>query len=147
MRFLSKIFSPFWRWALFLVLIPILELFLLLNFTPYGLGLWVTLLSMFVGGLFGLFLARREGVRHWIELNRQLDRGEPPTQHVLHGILILHAAMLMILPGLLSGLVGLFLLFPLTRSLVVSYFMLHFEAHRLRAQRNNTSPSPEVIDV
>ena len=144
----KKIISPFWRWALFLVLLPILELFLLLNLPVSGFfGQGLTLSSMFVSGLLGVLIARREGLRYWIELNQQLDRGEMPTLPVLHGTLILLAALFMILPGLLTSLFGLFLLFPLTRSFVVSYLVLRFEAYRLQTRQGNAPHSPEIIDV
>ena len=145
MRFppLNKIITPFWRWALFLVLLPILELFLLLHF----FGNLFTLLSIFVSGLVGMYIVQRKGLHYWIELNRQLDHGETPTLPVLHGTLILLAALLMILPGLLTSLLGLFLLFPLTRTFVVSYLVLQFEAYRLRARKENTPHSPDIIDV
>ena len=145
MRFLSlnKVITPFWRWALFLVLLPILELFLLL----YFVGNLFTLLSIFVSGLIGMYIAQRKGLHYWIELNRQLDNGETPTLPVLHGVLILLAALFMILPGLLTSLFGLFLLFPLTRSFVVSYLVLQFESYRLRIRRGNVPHSPDIIDV
>ena len=142
-KFLKKIISPFWRWALYLVLIPILELFLLLSF----IGTWLTLLSMLVCGLLGVFIACRTSLYYWTELNRQMDRGETPTLPVLHGVLILSAVLFMILPGLLTSLLGLFLLFPLTRSFVVSYLMLQFEAYRLRTRQGNAPHSPEIIDI
>jgi UPF0716 protein FxsA len=144
MRFpsLNKIITPFWRWALFLILLPIAELFLLLYF-----GKLLTLLSMFASGLIGVFIAQREGLRYWIDLNRQLDSGETPTLPVLHGVLVLLAALFMILPGLLTSLFGLFLLFPLTRSFVVSYLVLQFEAHRLRSRKGDAPHSPDIIDV
>ena len=146
MRFSPKFkrfISPCWRLVFYLVLIPILELFLLLFF----LGQWLTLLSVFVSGLVGVFWAYREGVRSWVELNRCLDRGDPPNVPALHGMLILSAALFMIIPGLLTSLFGLFLLFPLTRSFVVSYLVLQFNAVRLRTQTGNTSHSPEIIDI
>jgi len=145
MRFpsLNKIITPFWRWALFLVLLPILELSLLL----YFFGSFFTLLSVFISGLAGMFIAQRVGLHYWVELNRQLDRGEIPTLPMLHSMLILSAALLMILPGLLTSLLGLFLLFPLTRTLVVSYLVLQFEAYRLHSQQGSAPHSPDVIDV
>ena len=146
MRFLQKIkkiIAPFWRLVFLLVLIPVLELFVLLFF----FGMWLTLLSVFVSGLLGVFLAYREGWRAWTEWNRCLDRGDTLVQPTLHGVLILSAALFMVLPGLLTSLFGLFLLFPLTRSFVVSYLVLLFEAQRLRTRTNNTPHSPEIIDI
>jgi UPF0716 protein FxsA len=143
LHFLKKIISPFRQWALFLALTPMLELFLLLFF----FGLWLTLLSMLISGVLGVFLAQREVSRHWIELNQQWDRGETPTVPALHGGLILLAALFMILPGLLTTLFGLLLLFPLSRTFIVSYLVLRFEAYRLHARQTNAPHSPDIIDV
>jgi len=145
MRFnpFNKAAFRFWRTALILVLIPVGELVLLL----YLCGQWFTVLSMLIGGLLGAFFARRAGVSCWIEFNRQLDRGEIPTAPTLNGVLILLAALLLVLPGLLTSLVGLALFFPLTRTFIVSYLVLHFEAHRLQTRKRNAPQSPEIIDV
>lgn len=129
--------------ALPLVLIPVVELALMLSF----LSNWFTVLSVLVGGLLGAFLARRAGVRCWIELNRQLDRGETPTVPVLNGVLILLAALLLILPGLFTSLVGLVLFFPLIRTFFVSYIVLHFEAQRLQTRKRDAPSQPEIIDI
>jgi len=141
---LKKFISPFWRCALFLVLLPILELFLLLYVFQWR---WLILLSMLVSGLLGVFIAWRVGGHYWVELNRQLDRNEVPTLPVIHGVLIMLAALLMIMPGLLTSFIGLVLLFPFTRFFVVSHLVLQFEAYRLRTREGNADRSPEIIDV
>jgi len=141
---LKKFISPFWRWALFLVLLPVLELFLLLCVLRWW---WLILLSMLASGLLGVFIAWRVGRHYWGELNRQLDRNEIPTLPVIHGVLIMLAGLLMIMPGLLTSLIGLVLLFPFTRFLVASHLMLQFEAYRLRNRDEHTARSPEIIDV
>jgi UPF0716 protein FxsA len=144
-RFFSKIIiSPFWRLALLLVLTPILELFIL-HFL-LGVGVWFTLLCMILSGLLGVFIARREGIRHWTLLHQQLDRGENPTVHIFNIFLIHCGVFFMILPGLLTSLFGLFLLFPFTRFFVASHLVLQFEAFRLQS-RKAESPLPEVIDI
>jgi UPF0716 protein FxsA len=128
----KKFISPFWRLVVFLVLLPTLELLLAI----YFFKMWVILL-MFVSGLIGVFIAYREGWHCWRELNRQLDRGETPVLPALNGVLILLAALFMILPGLLTSLFGLFLLFPITRELVASYLVLRFEAYRHQTRQGN----------
>jgi len=140
---LKKFISPFWRLVLFLVLLPTSELLLLI----WLVHTWAILLGMFVSGLIGVYIAYREGLHYWIELNRQLDHGETPVLPVLHGVLILLAALLMILPGILTSLVGLFLLFPITRAFVASYLVLRFEAYRLQTRHGNAPHSPNIIDV
>ena len=132
MRFnpFNKATLRFWRTALLLVLIPVIELALLLHCC----GPLFTVLSVLASGLLGAYLVHRQGTRCWGELNRQLDSGESPTAPALNGVLILLAAGLLILPGLLTSLVGLVLFFPLVRSLIVSYTVLHFNAQRLQTR-------------
>jgi len=142
-NFFNKATFRFWRTALPLVLIPVGELTLMLLFCYQ----WFVVLSVLVGGLLGVFLARRTGVRCWTELNRQLDRGETPTVPVLNGVLILLAAGLLLLPGLLTSLIGLVLFLPLTRTFIVSYIVLRFNAQRLQTRKQHTPSSPEVIDI
>jgi len=139
----KKFVAPFWRLVFFLVLIPMLELTVMI----FCFTTWFMLLSVFVSGFLGVLLAYREWMRSWLEWNRCLDRGEPTTLPTLHGMLILSATLFMIMPGLLTSLFGLFLLFPLTRSFVVSYLVLQFESQRLRARTGNTPHSPEIIDI
>ena len=145
MRFnpFSKAAFRFWQTALPLVLIPVAELALMLFFCQP----WFTVSSVLVGGLFGAYLARRTGIRCWIELNRQLDCGETPTVPALNGVLILFAAMLLILPGLLTSLIGLALFFPLTRTVIVSYIVLRFNAQRLQTRNRASQTPPEIIDI
>jgi len=145
MRFNSfnKASFRFWRTALILVSIPVVELALML----YFLSNWFTVLSVLIGGLLGAFLAHRAGASCWIEFNRQLDRGETPTVPTLNGVLIFLAALLFVLPGLLTSLVGLVLFFPLTRTFIISYLVLHFKTHRLQTRKRDDSQSPETIDI
>ena len=145
MRFnpFNKATFRFWQTALPLVLIPVAELALMLFFCQP----WFIVSSVLVGGLLGAYLARRTGVRCWTELNRQLDRGETPTVPALNGVLILLAAMLLILPGLLTSLIGLVLFFPLTRTVMVSYIALRFNAQRLQTRNRDSQTPPEIIDI
>jgi UPF0716 protein FxsA len=145
MRFnpFNKAAFRYWRTALILVLIPVLELGLLLLL----FNKWFVVLSVLIGGLLGAYLAHRAGVRCWIEFNRQLDRGEIPTVSALNGVLILVAALLLTLPGLLTSLFGLVLFVPLTRTFIISYLVLFFESHRLQTQQKDTPSSPEIIDI
>jgi len=146
MRFnpLNKAAFRFWRTALPLVSIPVVELALMLSIFP---GTLFTLISMLIGGLLGAFLARQTGVRCWIELNRQLDRGETPTVPALNGVLILLAALLLTLPGLLTSLIGLVLFLPLARTFIISYIMLQFEAQRLHTRKREPPSQQEIIDI
>ena len=138
----------FWRLVLLLIGLPTLELFvlyLLTNSLPFGAV--VTILLVLGTGLLGVFLARYQGMNCWLELHRQLDRGETPTQPIANGILILTAAALLILPGLITDLTGILLLVPPIRRAVIAYTLYRFEAYRFRMRQQPIPPSQETLDV
>jgi UPF0716 protein FxsA len=143
----------FWRLVLIFILLPALDLLgLLFCSNMFGLlGFVLTVIAIVGSGLLGAFLARYQGLRCWIEFNRQLDRGESPTSAALHGILIFLAAVFLIFPGLLTDFLGLMLLIPPIRSLLISYLQLRFEKYRAgtnpRPRPNQPNPNNDVIDV
>ena len=77
--------------------------------------LWtIGLLLLFV--LIGAFLVRRESGRTWKALRQAVDTGKMPGRELADASLVLMGGLLLLLPGFLSDLVGLFLILPFTRS-------------------------------
>ena len=142
----KSIIIPLWQWVLFFVLLPVFDLFLF-----YSLfGIWLTVLSMFVFGLLGVVIAYPLVLYYWEELNRQLDRGETPTLPTLHIVLILVSVFFMVLPGMITSIIGLLFIFPLSRSFVVLYLWLQIKALRMQSGQTpagKAAHSPEVLDV
>lgn len=105
--------------VLFLVVLigmPLLEVWLLIR-----AGSWMGVLPT-VGLLLGIaalggWLARHEGTRAWRAIVETSGRGEVPTREMADGALVLVGAVLLVLPGFLSDVVGLFCLLPFTRPL------------------------------
>jgi UPF0716 protein FxsA len=105
------------RWVLALfILIPALELVLLIQ-TGKLIGAWATIALLILSGLFGAYMAKREGKRVWDYAQFKLAKGELPTDSILDGICIFIGGALLLLPGFLSDIAGLLLLLPLTRGI------------------------------
>ena len=136
----------FWRLALLFVLLPTLDLLGLWFFSSV-FGLLTTLLLVVGTGIFGVLLAKRQGLHCWLELNRQLDYGETPTLPIMNGILVFLAAGLLIIPGIITDVFGLLLLIPPVRRLVISHILLRFEAYRAQTRRRQAPKDPDVIDI
>lgn len=81
-------------------------------------GLAPTLGLLVLGGVVGAVLMRREGVRALAAFSEAVRVRRAPHQEVADGVLIAAAGLLILVPGFLSDVVGLFLLFPPTRRLV-----------------------------
>ena len=65
----------------------------------------------------GTMLVRRQGAAAWRALNRSLQAGEPPSRELADATVLVLAGVLLIVPGFLTDVLALLLLFPLTRPL------------------------------
>lgn len=118
-----------WLLAAFVV-IPIVELWGILQVGDL-IGGWTTFLVLILMGLAGSYLARAEGRKVWAEAQRQMQAGQIPGQTMLDGICILAGGLLLLMPGFFSDIVGITLLFPLTRPFYRGY-MLGWIEKRMR---------------
>ena len=104
-------------WLLLLFIgVPILELALLLKINEY-LHLPGTLTLVILTGVIGVGLARWQGLRILMLIQRDLAEGRMPAPYLIDGILVLLAGAVLITPGLLTDSLGFFLLIPVTRNL------------------------------
>ncbi|ELY98900.1 FxsA family protein [Natrialba asiatica] len=105
------------RWIFALLLIPFLDAVLLavvVSQTSY-IG-WIGMVLLVVlTGLVGMLLVRAEGRRTLRKMQRSLARGEPPTNQLLDGGLLIAAGAFLLTPGLVTDLIGFLIAVPITR--------------------------------
>lgn len=86
-----------------------------------GLASWIgvgpTLLVLLAGSALGLLLARREGVRAAQALATAVQRGRLAHAEATDGLLVALGGVLLFLPGLVTDVLGLALVFPPTRAI------------------------------
>ena len=100
------------------LVVPLLAVAEILVFVAvaHAIGGWAVLLL--VGScLAGLMLLRREGIRGWRAFQGALRSGHPPGPEVSNSLVGLGGALLLALPGFLTGVAGLVLLLPPGRTL------------------------------
>lgn len=102
------------RLLLLLVTLPLVELYLLLQFANIT-NAATTILVVIGTGLLGLFIARQQGWMAAWRFRQAMLQGRAPTTEIADTAMILVAAVLLILPGLLADALGLALLFPPSR--------------------------------
>lgn len=83
------------------------------------MGNWIggmaTFLLLVGFAALGAWLIKTEGRRVWQQAQRQMQAGEVPGHTMLEGLCVLVGGILLIIPGFLSDIVGLSMIFPLTR--------------------------------
>lgn len=107
---------PWWVLALMFVVVPILELAILIQLGQL-VGPWWTILILLADAALGSWLVKHEGRRAWRGLQDALASRRMPATELADGALVLVGGTLLITPGFISDLVGLFCILPFTRPL------------------------------
>ncbi|MFN8216258.1 MAG: FxsA family protein [Solirubrobacterales bacterium] len=98
------------------IVVPIAELFVIIKVGEL-IGLWPTLLLLLLDAIAGSMLLRHQGRGAWRRFNEALAQRRFPGKEVADGVLIVIGGTLLLTPGFLSDIVGVFLLVPPTRAL------------------------------
>lgn len=97
-----------------LLLIPLFDAVVLVAVATQ-IGAVATVALVVLTALVGLLLVRAEG-RHTVrKIQRRVERGELPGDELLDGGLLIAAGAFLLTPGLVTDLVGLILVVPVTR--------------------------------
>ena len=100
--------------AVLFVVVPILEIYLIVQLGQ-AVGPWWTILLLIGAGILGSVLMKREGGRAWRALQDALASHRMPATELADGALILIGGTLLLTPGFMSDVVGLFCILPFTR--------------------------------
>lgn len=106
--------------GLFLIVLPFLELILLIE-TIDEIGLWYTLLLMVAAALLGGFVLAQQSAGAFRQALEATSRGQIPHGHVLDGLFLMVAGVLLMIPGLITDAMGLLLLIPPLRRWVARH--------------------------
>tara|TARA_B100001939_G_scaffold334730_1_gene336038 strand:+ start:418 stop:843 length:426 start_codon:yes stop_codon:yes gene_type:complete len=110
-----------------LILVPILEIYLFIKIGSQ-IGAFVTISLIISTAVIGVFYARYEGLNTLKSGFSQLIRNELPAYEIISGAAIAFAALLLIIPGFATDLIGFLLIFPLTRKIFFSKISKKFES-------------------
>jgi len=99
---------------LMIILVPILEIYLFIKIGSQ-IGAFTTISLIFITAIIGIMYARYEGLNTIRSGFSQLVKNELPAYEIISGAAIAFAALLLILPGFATDIVGFLIVFPLTR--------------------------------
>jgi UPF0716 protein FxsA len=83
-----------------------------------AIGLLPTILMLILISLLGVWMLRREGSRALVAFQQAVLTRRPPHREVADGVLIAAAGVLVLIPGFVSDVLALALLFPPTRAII-----------------------------
>jgi UPF0716 protein FxsA len=98
------------------IVVPIAELYVIIQ-VGEAIGVWPTLALLLLDAVLGSLLLKHQGRGAWRRFNEALAQRRFPGKEVADGLLIVIGGTLLLAPGFLTDIVGLFLLIPPTRAI------------------------------
>ena len=111
---------------LLIVLIPALEIYLFIKIGSQ-IGALTTILLIFSTAIIGIYYAKYEGLNTLKSGFNQLSRNETPAYEVVSGAAIALAAVLLIVPGFATDVIGFSLIFPVSRKFIFKKILGKFK--------------------
>ena len=108
------------------ILIPIVEIYLFIKIGSQ-IGAFSTIFLVFFTAVVGVFYARYEGINTLRSGMIQIIKNQIPAHELISGAAIAFAAVLLIIPGFATDLIGFLLIIPITRRLILGRLNRKFE--------------------
>lgn len=133
-----------WLFALFLA-VPLIEIALFIQVGGL-IGLWPTLGIVILTAVVGTTLMRSQGARAWNDVNRSFGEMRDPSRPLAHGVMILIAGMLLLTPGFFTDAVGLALLVPGIRDVIMTRVASRIKVSRVHSGGRTGAHRPQYDD-
>ena len=102
---------------LIILLVPVLEIYLFIKIGSQ-IGAFNTILLIFITAFIGVYYAKYEGLNTIRSAFTQIIKNQTPAYEIISGAAIAFAAILLIIPGFATDLLGFLFIFPITRKLI-----------------------------
>ena len=110
-----------------IILIPILEIYLFIKIGSQ-IGAFNTILLIFVTAIIGIYYAKYEGLNNIRSGFSQIFKNELPAYEIISGAAIAFAAILLIIPGFATDVLGFLIIFPITRKIIFGKISSKFKS-------------------
>ena len=120
-----------------IILIPVVEIYLFIKIGSQ-IGALSTILLIFATAIIGIYYARYEGLNTLRSGITQIVKNELPAYEIISGAAIAFAALLLIIPGFATDVLGFLMIFPFTRKFLLGNLSNKF--------KNKNSNRKNIID-
>jgi len=119
-----------------IILIPVIEIFLLIKIGSQ-IGAITTILLIFATAIVGVYYAKYEGLNTLKSGFEQISKNKAPTYEMITGAAIAFAALLLIIPGFATDVIGFLIIFPLSRNFLLKKFFSKFKNKERETGKNS----------
>ena len=114
---------------LFIIGIPAIEIYLMIK-VGGTIGAFNTILLIFFTAITGVYFAKIAGLNTLRSGINQLVKNEIPVYEIISGAALAFAALLLIIPGFLTDIVGFLLIIPITRKFFIISISSNFKQRK-----------------
>ena len=133
--------------AIILILgIPLIEIYLFIK-VGSEIGALNTILLILITAIVGIWYARYEGFNTLRSGMSQLVKNELPLYEIVSGAAIAFAALLLILPGFATDIIGILLVFPVTRKVILSKYSKKYTSKKKSNDNEKNYIDGEYEDI
>ena len=125
---------------LFIIGIPAIEIYLMIKVGGV-IGALNTILLIFFTAITGVYFAKLAGLRTLQSGLSQIVKNEMPIYEIISGAALAFAALLLIIPGFLTDIIGFLLIIPITRK-----FFIKSISSKFKKKENNENIIEGVIE-
>jgi len=115
---------------LFIIGIPLIEIYLMIKIGSV-IGAFNTIFLIFFTAITGIYFAKLEGLNAIRSGFGQLVKNEIPIYEIISGAALAFAALLLIIPGFLTDLIGFLLIVPTTRKIFIKIISSKFNKKKI----------------
>ena len=106
---------------LFLIFIPLIEIYFMIKIGTV-IGAFNTILATLLTAAVGLYFVRMQGISMLYSAANTVRNNQEPLKEVLNGFCLIIAAILLIVPGFFTDTIGVLLLIPFSRNIILKIF-------------------------
>ncbi len=112
--------------VLSIILVPIIEIYLFIKIGAQ-IGAFNTILLILITAVTGVVYARYEGLNTLRSGFKQIIKNKTPSYEIISGAAIAFGALLLIVPGFATDVLGFLIIFPITRKIIFGRISTKFE--------------------
>ncbi len=131
---------------LYFSIIFIIDLFILVEMGR-GIGFLNVVMYLIFTSILGVYWAKLEGLKIINSFKNNLYRANVPSNNIIDGVLVFLGGVALFIPGIISDIIGLSLIIPLTRKFYRNYFRNIVISKIQRQKRTVHQQIDDVIDL
>ena len=116
-----------------IILIPLIEIYLFIEIGGQ-IGAGYTILFILLTAVIGLYFAKLEGINTIRSGMIQLTNNQMPIYEMISGAALAFAAVLLIIPGFATDVIGFLLIIPFTRNLLFKFIAKKYEKTKVNGE-------------